>query len=83
MIEIDTLCFNLDFRFLYKKNFLYLENMIVTIQYNILRIFTISLKLIKFILYFIVVLLINERDLGGNASKYNVVPRLPYFQGKL
>jgi len=52
--------------------------MIVTVQYNILRIFTTLVKLIKFILYFIVVLLINERDLEGNASKYNVVPRLPY-----
>jgi len=73
----------LDFRFLHEKNFLYLENMIVTVQYNILRIFITSVKLIKFILYFIVVLLINERDLEGNASKYNIVLRLPYFQDKL
>jgi len=57
--------------------------MIVTVQYNILRIFTTSVKLIKFILYFIVVILISERDLEENVSKYNVVPRLPYFQGKL
>jgi len=57
--------------------------MIVTVQYNILRIFTTSVKLIKFILYFIVVLLINERYLEGNALKYNVVPRLSYFQDKL
>jgi len=45
---------------------IYSENIVVMVQNNILKIFTIlyhTLKLIKFILYFIVVLLINERDL--------------------
>ena len=38
--------------------------MVVVIQYNILKIFMCTLiKLIKLILYFIVILLINERNL--------------------
>jgi len=52
------------FRYLQRREFcfkIYPEYMVVVVQYNILP-FTTSVKLIKFILYFIVVLLMNERD---------------------
>jgi len=56
--------------------------MIVVIQYNILKIFTTSVQLIICILYFIVVLM-NERNLHKILWIIQVVPELPYFQGKL
>ena len=39
--------------------------MVIVVQYNILKIFLLctSVKLIKLILYFIIVLLMNKRDL--------------------
>ena len=42
---------------------IYLKNIVGVIQYNILKIFTMHLGKIKLILYFIVVLLTNEREI--------------------
>jgi len=50
--------------------------MVIVVQYNILKIFLLctSVKLIKLILYFIIVLLMNKRDLHFlNFWKYNIV----------
>ena len=50
--------------------------MVIVVQYNILKIFLpcTSVKLIKLILYFIIILLMNKRDLHlKNFWEYNVV----------
>jgi len=53
--------------------------MVVVVKYNTLNIFTMHtlVKLIKLILYFIEVLLMNERDL-----KFFEILTTTYFQGK-
>ena len=58
---------------------IYPENMVVVVKYNTLNIFTMHtlVKLIKLILYFIEVLLINEKDL-----KFFEILTTTYFQGK-